>query len=188
MPRMASWGPIKISTTSSKFQRKASQLNAEDPNSSSGLSFTETLMEALAKRKNRFKEITEELNQRINKEEQEGTYVKSPINEETIRSIMQRVIERQFKADGEGEKYVYDPANNLKMSETLAKQIRDRIKNLQYPRYRVVSFVTVVEKKQQGLSYKMKYILDPNLDNFVRFYYETSHLCIVATAILIHKD
>lgn len=56
------------------------------------------------------------------------------------------------------------------------------------PRHRIISIATIVEKQQQGIHYKMKYILDPKLDDYVRLYHETPHFYIIATVLLVHKD
>ncbi|KAL1396428.1 hypothetical protein pipiens_010513, partial [Culex pipiens pipiens] len=158
---MANWGPVKVNSKE-KLTRSPSK------SSGSGL-FSETLTAALGKRKNRFKEITEELNLRINKEEETEELYEPPLfNVEKIQRIMERVVEKQFevKDEEEGAKYIYDPALNLKMCQTIAKQIKDRVKAMNYKRHRIISLVSIVEKQHQGVYYKMKYILDPKMDNF----------------------
>ncbi|XP_058828854.1 uncharacterized protein LOC131688554 [Topomyia yanbarensis] len=150
---------------------------------------SETLTNVIAaKRKSRFKEITEELNQRINKEDIEEPYQKPLFNTDKIRRMMERVIVRQFDVDEEEQRYIYDPSKNLKMCQNISKQIKDRVKHMNYKRHRIISLATIVEKHQQGVYYKMKYILDPKMDNYIRYYHETPHFYVIATVILVHKD
>lgn len=99
--------------------------------------FSDTLTAALGKRKNRFKEITEELNHRINKEEKHEPYQRPLFNTEKIRRIMERVIEKQFDVDEEEMRYIYDPTKNLQMCQNISKQIKDRIKHMNYKRLAV---------------------------------------------------
>ncbi|XP_058463481.1 uncharacterized protein LOC131437866 [Malaya genurostris] len=150
---------------------------------------SETLTTAFGnKRKNRLKEITEELNQRINAEEIEEPYQKPLFNTEKILRMMERIIGRQFDVDEEEQRYIYDPAKNLKMCQNISKQIKDRVKHMNYKRHRIISLATIVEKHQQGVYYKMKYILDPKMDDYIRYYHETPHFYVIATVILVHKD
>ncbi|XP_055534784.1 uncharacterized protein LOC129724151 [Wyeomyia smithii] len=184
---MTAWGTHQKSgncnTANAKLARSPSKSG-----SGSGL-FSETLTAALGNiRKSRFKEITEELSQHINKEENEEPYQKPLFNTDKIRRMMQRIIERQFEVDEEEQRYIYDPSKNLKMCQNISKQIKDRVKHMNYKRHRIISLATVVEKQQQGIYYKMKYILDPKMDNYIRYYHETPHFYVVATVILVHKD
>ncbi|EDS35210.1 conserved hypothetical protein [Culex quinquefasciatus] len=144
---MANWGPVKVNSKEEKIIKEEifnkQKLNriwklTRSPSKSSGSGlFSETLTAALGKRKNRFKEITEELNLRINKEEETEELYEPPLfNVEKIQRIMERVVEKQFevKDEEEGAKYIYDPALNLKMCQTIAKQIKDRVKAMNYKR------------------------------------------------------
>lgn len=55
-------------------------------------------------------------------------------------------------------------------------------------RYRIIATVSVVEKNHQGIHMKMKYLVDPNTDNFVKYYLDNPHFYIVVTVILIFQD
>ncbi|XP_065092914.1 uncharacterized protein LOC135713677 [Ochlerotatus camptorhynchus] len=187
---MATWGSLKLggaSTTTTTCSSNTRLTRTPSKGGAAGL-FSDTLTAALAKRKNRFKEITEELNHRINKEEKEEPYQRPLFNTEKIRRIMERVIEKQFDVDEEEMRYIYDPTKNLQMCQNISKQIKDRVKNMNYRRHRIISLATIVEKQQQGVHYKMKYILDPKMDDYIRHYHETPHFYIIATVILVHKD
>uniref|UniRef100_A0A182P3M9 non-specific serine/threonine protein kinase n=1 Tax=Anopheles epiroticus TaxID=199890 RepID=A0A182P3M9_9DIPT len=141
---MAVWGKVKIASTTT----------------------TETLTAALGKRKSKFKDITDELNQHINSEEREELYQRPLFNADKIRRMMERIVEKQFDVDEEEMRYVYNPAKNLKMCQNISKQIKDRMKAMNFKRHRIISIATIVEKQQQGIHYKMKYILDPKLDDY----------------------
>ncbi|XP_055627373.1 uncharacterized protein LOC129769272 [Toxorhynchites rutilus septentrionalis] len=182
---MASWGSAK--TASNVAANNARLTRTPSKTGSSGM-LTESLTAALGKRKSRFKELTEELNQRINKDEQEEPYQRPLFNIEKIKRIMERIIEKQFAVDEEEMRYIYDPSQNLKMCQNISKQIKDKIKNMNYKRHRIVSLATIVEKQQQGVNYKMRYLLDPNMDNYIRHYHETPYFYLIATVILVHKD
>lgn len=48
--------------------------------------------------------------------------------------------------------------------------------------------VSVVEKNHQGIHMKMKYLVDPKTDNFVRYYLDNPNFFIVVCVILIYQD
>uniref|UniRef100_A0A182R153 non-specific serine/threonine protein kinase n=1 Tax=Anopheles farauti TaxID=69004 RepID=A0A182R153_9DIPT len=176
---MAVWGKVKIASTTTTS--KAPLVRTP---SKAGTLFSETLTAALGKRKSKFKDITDELNQHINNEEKEELYQRPLFNADKIRRMMERIVEKQFDVDEEEMRYVYNPAKNLKMCQNISKQIKDRLKAMNFKRHRIISIATIVEKQQQGIHYKMKYILDPKLDDYVRLYHETPHFYIIATVLL----
>jgi len=55
-------------------------------------------------------------------------------------------------------------------------------------RYRIIALVSVVEKNHQGIHYKMKYVLDPKTDNYVRYYLDNPNFFIIVCVILIFQD
>lgn len=55
-------------------------------------------------------------------------------------------------------------------------------------RYRIIATVSVVEKNHQGIHMKMKYLVDPETDNFVKYYLDNPNFYIVVCVILIFKD
>lgn len=55
-------------------------------------------------------------------------------------------------------------------------------------RYRIIAMVSVVEKNHQGIHMKMKYLVDPKTDNFVKYYLDNPNFYIVVCVILIFQD
>ncbi|XP_038110189.1 uncharacterized protein LOC119767033 [Culex quinquefasciatus] len=180
---MAVWGKIKI-TSSGK--------NTASIQPAPILRFSETLANALGNRKAKYKDVSKDLNKLINKEEEESPIAaKPPFDVERIKLVMQRIIRQQFNLkdeDGDPIKYVYNPAKNLELSQKIAKAIQDRVRSYNYSRYRIVSFCSVIEKENQGVSYKMKYAIDPYLDNYAQYVHDMAKFWVIATVLLVHKD
>uniref|UniRef100_A0A182WIK7 non-specific serine/threonine protein kinase n=1 Tax=Anopheles minimus TaxID=112268 RepID=A0A182WIK7_9DIPT len=126
---MAVWGKVKIASTTTTSKAPL----ARTP-SKAGSLFSETLTAALGKRKSKFKDITDELNQHINSEEREELYQRPLFNADKIRRMMERIVEKQFDVDEEEMRYVYNPAKNLKMCQNISKQIKDRMKAMNFKR------------------------------------------------------
>uniref|UniRef100_A0A182P9H6 Uncharacterized protein n=1 Tax=Anopheles epiroticus TaxID=199890 RepID=A0A182P9H6_9DIPT len=177
---MTTWGGLKIGSKPGQKGDKQAPMR-----------FSDTLTAALANRKNKYKDVSKDLNGLINREELEDEIFVANYSIRKIKSMIARVVKQQFivrNEDGDLLKWVYNPEKNLEMSQSIAKAVKDRLRNLNLPRYRVVCFCSIVEKQQQGVHYKMKYILDPYMDNYVQYVHDGAIFWIITTAFLVHKD
>ncbi|XP_049282900.1 uncharacterized protein LOC125763601 [Anopheles funestus] len=177
---MTTWGGMKIGS-------KQGQPN----NKQAPMRFSDTLTAALGNRKNKYKDVSKDLNSLINREELDDEIFAPNYNIRKIKAMIARVVKQQFvirNEDGDLLTWVYEPEKNLEMSQSIAKAVKDRLRNLNLPRYRIVCFCSIVEKQLQGVHYKMKYILDPYMDNYVQYVYDGAIFWIITTAFLIHKD
>ncbi|XP_033336591.2 dynein light chain Tctex-type 5 [Megalopta genalis] len=66
----------------------------------------------------------------------------------------------------------YDPATCLKACESVAADIRDKIKKLTFDRYKIVVSVTIIEKQGQSLQSSLGFLWDSEKDNYSTFVYE----------------
>ncbi|XP_055545864.1 uncharacterized protein LOC129730508 [Wyeomyia smithii] len=177
---MAVWGSLKI--TGGK------QVTAVP---SQSMRFSESLTAALGNRKCKYKEVSKDMNHYINKEEEEHVIAAPPFSINRLKAMMQKTIRQQFiirDEDGDLVKWVYNPDNNLTLCQNIAKAIKDKIRAANYPRYRIICLCSVVEKNGQGINYKMKYSLDPYLDNHVQYVHDMARFWIVVTVVLAYKD
>lgn len=55
-------------------------------------------------------------------------------------------------------------------------------------RYRIVAIATMAEKNSQGISYKMKHVMDPKTDNLVKFYYDNQRFYLIICVVLVYLD
>ncbi|XP_035772729.1 uncharacterized protein LOC118456242 [Anopheles albimanus] len=177
---MANWGGMKIVGK-----------QAPPGNKQAAVRFSDTLTAALANRKNKYKDVSKDLNNLINREELEGEIFEPNYSITKIKAMIVRVVKQQFvirNEDGDVLPWKYDPEKNLEMSQSIAKAVKDRLRNLNLPRYRFVCICSVVEKQLQGVHYKMKYILDPYMDNYVEYVHDAAIFWIITTVFLVHKD
>lgn len=114
------------------------------------------------------------------------------IDEITKPSVdqMNRIIKDTIDEQLNEEKFfaTYNSQISSKFCQILSREIIRRIKLLNQSRFRVVCFVTIIEKLQQATNYKMMFCLDPINDNFATFTHEEATYYIVATAFLIYQD
>uniref|UniRef100_A0A182K5K5 Tctex1 domain-containing protein 2 n=1 Tax=Anopheles christyi TaxID=43041 RepID=A0A182K5K5_9DIPT len=177
---MSTWGGMKIGSKQGQKGDKQAPMR-----------FSDTLTAALANRKNKYKDVSKDLNSLITREELEDEIFVPNYNIRKIKAMIARVVKQQFvvrNEHGDLLTWVYNPEKSLEMSQSIAKAVKDRLRNLNLPRHRIVCFCSIVEKQLQGVHYKMKYILDPYKDNYVQYVHDGAIFWIITTAFLVHKD
>ncbi|XP_017794595.1 PREDICTED: tctex1 domain-containing protein 1-A-like [Habropoda laboriosa] len=70
------------------------------------------------------------------------------------------------------ENISYDAIESPKVCEKVATDIRERIKKLNFDRYKIVVKVTIIEKASQSIQSSMGFLWDPEKDNYSTFAYE----------------
>ncbi|CAL7933070.1 unnamed protein product [Xylocopa violacea] len=66
----------------------------------------------------------------------------------------------------------YDAENCQKICESIATDIREKIKKLNFDRYKIVVVVTIIEKASQSVQSSMGFLWDATRDNYSTFSYE----------------
>ncbi|KAK9307435.1 hypothetical protein QLX08_002245 [Tetragonisca angustula] len=79
----------------------------------------------------------------------------------------------------------YDAAECLNVCQSVATDIREKIKNLNFDRYKIVVNVTIIEKANQSIQSSMGFLWDAKRDNYSTFTYEarTFHACCCVFAL-----
>ncbi|KAG5670833.1 hypothetical protein PVAND_001067 [Polypedilum vanderplanki] len=156
-----------------------------------------TLNLAKTKRKNYKVIVAPEIEEDDDDEPKEIIYTKPNFDCDKIYQLISDVVEKLFVVEppeeepeqGDMPTYVYDPSENVNICQNVSKEIRDTLKTWRnLARYRIVVLSTVMEKQHQGCHYKMKYLVDPKTDNFVKYYYDSPNFYIIVCVILIFQD
>ncbi|KOX71548.1 Tctex1 domain-containing protein 1 [Melipona quadrifasciata] len=78
----------------------------------------------------------------------------------------------------------YDAAECLNVCQSIATDIREKIKNLNFDRYKIVVYVTIIEKANQSIQSSMGFLWDARRDNYSTFTYEArtfhAYCCVFA--------
>lgn len=85
-----------------------------------------------------------------------------------VRSIIQELFEKHFN-----EKR-YNPEFCKTTAKNLSDLIKERVKTLNYHRYKIISFVHIGQICKQGIKIASLCLIDQNVDNFAEYYYEGS--------------
>ncbi|XP_043251718.1 dynein light chain Tctex-type 5-B-like [Colletes gigas] len=70
------------------------------------------------------------------------------------------------------ENISYDAADCPKICESVATDIRERIKKLNFDRYKIVVNVAIIEKASQSVQASIGFLWDAEKDNYSTFTYE----------------
>lgn len=93
----------------------------------------------------------------------ENTYQLEPpvkFQPEKVKAIINSVLESQLNDE------VYDQKSFKQLVLTLSEIIKNRVKDLNYQRYKIVCLVSIGELKNQGIRMGSRCCWDPKRDNF----------------------
>ena len=92
-----------------------------------------------------------------------------------VQKVMQQILESYL----EGE--VYDAKSGAHLSQNLTEVIKTRVKEMGYPRYKLVCSVVIGQNRKQGFQYASRSIWDLENDTSATASYNNGSLFAVAT-------
>lgn len=96
-------------------------------------------------------------------------------NPESVQKMMTGVLESYL--DGE----VYEPILCAKHAQELSDVIKKRVKELGFPRYKLVCNVMIGQNSNQGMNFSSRCLWNKDTDNFAEAVYSKGSLFAVAT-------
>lgn len=104
-----------------------------------------------------------------------------------LESIIEDSIQRKMAEDEDNR--CYDPVRSKLMVQALSKDIRNKVKELNMSRYRIVCVVSIIEKRLQTIDYKMAFCIDAKWDYYGSVVWQQSaQYYIVGTVYMVYKD
>ena len=82
----------------------------------------------------------------------------------------------------------YDPVRSKILAKDLATIINKKIKDLELPRYKTVSSVTIVENRGQGLEIATRCIWNTNTDNYATYTYTNKSLIAIGHVHAVYYE
>lgn len=74
----------------------------------------------------------------------------------------------------------YNPIRCKILARDLTERINERVKELEFPRYKLVTNVIIMERKDQGVNIASRCIWNQQTDNFASYTYKNSAVIVVA--------
>ncbi|XP_064606928.1 dynein light chain Tctex-type 5-like isoform X2 [Liolophura sinensis] len=100
--------------------------------------------------------------------------------------LVQPILDRVLAANLHDRKY--DPLECSVLAKSLAQDIRVKVKELGFKRYKIVSHVTIGEKKEQTVRMGSRFLWDTERDNYASASFENIHLFATATVFGIYFE
>uniref|UniRef100_A0A1B0G4R1 Uncharacterized protein n=1 Tax=Glossina morsitans morsitans TaxID=37546 RepID=A0A1B0G4R1_GLOMM len=107
---------------------------------------------------------------------------KVPLNKEVCEKIMKTVMDKMF------QDFVYAPKPALSLCAEVSEEIKNRVKNLNFDRYRYIVVVSIGEKLYQGYYSLVNFLWDPEKDGYLSYVYDTPKFFAVATLYYLYYD
>ncbi|KAL3868897.1 hypothetical protein ACJMK2_041653 [Sinanodonta woodiana] len=99
-----------------------------------------------------------------------------------VSKMMKGVMESYL----DGEKY--DPKLCRNLAQNLSDVIKTRVKDLGYPRYKLICTVTIGQKTNQGMQMASRCLWNKDLDSFAEARYSKDELYAVAVVYATYYD
>ena len=109
----------------------------------------------------------------------ENTYRLEPARKfeaSKVKAIIDSVLDSQLKKED-----VYDHTANSQLVKSLAQIIKDRVKELNYERYKIVCSVTIGQLKEQGMRIGSRCCWDAKWDTYAEGSFKNKNIFAVAT-------
>ncbi|KAK3091084.1 hypothetical protein FSP39_017013 [Pinctada imbricata] len=129
--------------------------------------------------------VHEEDSHRTKKVYYENTYRLEPpakFRADKVQPIIRDVLERNL----EGRKY--DPIECSLLSKSLAEEIKQKVKELDFKRYKIVAVVMIGQKADQGVQIGSRYLWDADRDNFADASYHNRHIFCVGSVYAMYYE
>ncbi|KAK3577543.1 hypothetical protein CHS0354_026511 [Potamilus streckersoni] len=96
------------------------------------------------------------------------------------------IIDDVLKTNLEERKY--DPIECSLLAKTLAEEIKIKVKELNFERYKILSVVTIGQRADQGVRVGSRFLWDADRDSFAAGSFSNKHLFAVATVFALYYE
>jgi len=115
----------------------------------------------------------------------ENTYQMTPpqaFRPEAVKAIITECLHNKL------EGRIYEPINMGLMCKTLSQDIKQRVKELNFERYKIICLVSIGEKKDQGVRFGSRCVWDHERDSYAAASYENPNLYAVGTVYAVYYE
>nr|KAG5705907.1 hypothetical protein BaRGS_030797 [Batillaria attramentaria] len=98
-----------------------------------------------------------------------------------VEELLKTVLEEKL------EKFRYSPKICPNMCKILSDDIKEKVKQMNFDRYKIVCNVLIGQKKDQGVMTCSRCVWDEKLDNFASYSFQNEHIFCTATLLIRDK-
>ncbi|KAL0239096.1 hypothetical protein PCE1_004787 [Barthelona sp. PCE] len=105
-----------------------------------------------------------------------------PFQATPVREIIKSVIEEKLGT------HPYEPIWANGISQEISEEVRARVTDLDFDRYKIVVLTTVTENKSQGCIVASRCLWDAETDNYVSENFSNQHLICICTVFCTYYE
>lgn len=105
---------------------------------------------------------------------------------DSIYTLVAQTIDDILSSSIENRRY--HPTKSVKLCEEISATVRDRVKELDHKKYRILSLCSIIQNCTQSVAYQMKFYIDNRTDNFVSYTFQNANIQLVALVFLVIKN
>ncbi|XP_056637322.1 dynein light chain Tctex-type 5 [Diorhabda sublineata] len=98
----------------------------------------------------------------------------NPFDPEKVEKVLKEILQEAM------ENLVYDPDQCVKQAKWASYTIRKKVKELNFDRYKIISIVTIGEKRDQSVNIVCQFLWDSSKDRFSTISIENSNVYGIA--------
>ncbi|WAR03094.1 TC1D1-like protein [Mya arenaria] len=99
-----------------------------------------------------------------------------------VQHELEQILESTLKG------VMYDPKHASVLTMTLSDAVKSKVKSMKFPRYRLVSLVTICSQSRQSMMMGSQCVWNSGTDTYATAVYGNASLLAVATVFAVFKD
>ena len=99
-----------------------------------------------------------------------------------VERVIKAILEEELKDES------YSARESPNICKSLTVKIRKAVKDLNFPRYRIIAYVTIGQRRQQCFQSVSQWLWDDKKDDFASVSYENESLFAIATVYGVYFE
>ena len=107
---------------------------------------------------------------------------KKPFDRSSVEKIIKEILEDRL------ENFRYSPKFSSTMIKVITEEIKERVKLLDFDRYKIICVITLAQKNDQGLMISSRCNWDKKTDNYASYTYSNPNIICSASVYGVYRE
>ena len=173
------------STESNATQTEVSSRGTQARQSTAGPSLAGLLLSRKFAKRLSTKAITKREGSSSALHEREPTYRMEPkkhFNIQAVETVIKEILEDRL------ENFKYSAKFSATMIKVITEEIKERVKQLNFDRYKIICVVTLAQRNEQGLMVSSRCNWDKKTDNYACYTFKNLHVICSASVYGVYRE